>query len=66
MTKLPSLRKDFSSAITRLYEALALPKNSIVRDSCIQRFEIAFELCWKMLKRAGSGKLDSRLSGFSA
>ncbi|MGD0563305.1 MAG: hypothetical protein ABSA66_09455 [Roseiarcus sp.] len=45
MTKLPSLRRDLSSAITRLEEAHALPKDSIVRDSCIQRFEIAFELC---------------------
>jgi len=50
MTKLPSLRKDLASAITRLEEALALPKDSIVRDSAMQRFEIAFELCWKTLK----------------
>jgi nucleotidyltransferase substrate binding protein (TIGR01987 family) len=50
MTKLPSLRKDLASAIARLDEALALPKDSIVRDSAIQRFEIAFELCWKTLK----------------
>ena len=44
MTKLPSLRKDLASAIARLEEALALPKDSIVRDSAIQRFKIAFEL----------------------
>jgi nucleotidyltransferase substrate binding protein (TIGR01987 family) len=50
MTKLASLRRDLSSAIARLEEALALPKDSIVRDSAIQRFEIAFELCWKTLK----------------
>jgi nucleotidyltransferase substrate binding protein (TIGR01987 family) len=50
MTKLPSLRKDLASAIARLEGALALPKDSIVRDSAIQRFEIAFELCWKTLK----------------
>ena len=27
-----------------------MPKDSIVRDSAIQRFEISFELCWKFLK----------------
>lgn len=50
MTKSESLREDFSTAIERLDEALALPKDPIVRDSAIQRFEIAFELCWKFLK----------------
>lgn len=34
----------------RLEEVLAIPKNDIVRDSAIQRFEISFELCWKYLK----------------
>ena len=50
MTKSESLRTDFDKATTRLEEALALPKDSIVRDSAIQRFEISFELCWKFLK----------------
>ena len=50
MTKIQSLRRDLGSSVTRLEEALALPKNDIVRDSAIQRFEIAFELCWKTLK----------------
>jgi len=50
MTKAESLRDDFMSAIARLDEAINLPKDSIVRDSSIQRFEIAFELCWKFLK----------------
>jgi nucleotidyltransferase substrate binding protein (TIGR01987 family) len=45
-----SLREDFAAAITRLEQALALPKDDIVRDSAIQRFEISFELCWKFLK----------------
>ena len=36
--------------MTRLAQALALPKDDIVRDSAIQRFEISFELCWKFLK----------------
>lgn len=50
MTKLDTLRRDFGTAIGRLDQALALPKDDIVRDSAIQRFEICFELCWKLLK----------------
>ncbi len=50
MTKSESLHTDFERATTRLEEALALPKDAIVRDSAIQRFEISFELCWKFLK----------------
>lgn len=50
MRKSASLREDFAAAINRLKQALALPKDDIVRDSAIQRFEISFELCWKFLK----------------
>jgi nucleotidyltransferase substrate binding protein (TIGR01987 family) len=48
--KSASLREDFAAAVNRLEQALALPKDDIVRDSAIQRFEISFELCWKFLK----------------
>ncbi len=27
-----------------------MPKTDVVRDSALQRFQIAFELCWKTLK----------------
>jgi nucleotidyltransferase substrate binding protein (TIGR01987 family) len=50
MKKSASLREDFTAAVTRLEQALALPKDDIIRDSAIQRFEISFELCWKFLK----------------
>lgn len=50
MKKREALRSDLASAVTPLDEALALPVNDIVRDLAIQRFEIAFELCWKYLK----------------
>jgi hypothetical protein len=50
VTKSRSLRVDFERAVARLDEALALPKDPIVRDAAIQRFEISFELCWKFLK----------------
>jgi hypothetical protein len=41
--KSQSLRADFARAVTRLDEAVALPKDPIVRDSAIQRFEISFK-----------------------
>jgi nucleotidyltransferase substrate binding protein (TIGR01987 family) len=50
VTKSGSLRADFTRAVARLGEALSLPKDEIVRDSAIQRFQISFELCWKFLK----------------
>ena len=50
MRKTASIRTDFAAPVTRLEEALGLPKDPIVRDSAIQRFEICFELCWKFLK----------------
>jgi len=50
MTKSASLRQDFIKSVARLEEAVDLPRDAIVRDSAIQRFEIAFELCWKFLK----------------
>jgi len=42
--------EDFSRALARLAEALAVPKNDLVRDAVIQRFEFTFELAWKTMK----------------
>ena len=50
MKKSASLCEDLAAAVNRLEQALALPKDDIVRDSAIQRFEISFELCRKFLK----------------
>ena len=50
MTKLEATIKQFESALTRLREVLAVPKNDIARDSAIQRFEFTMDLSWKMLK----------------
>lgn len=50
MTKFISLFEDFEKALVRLEEVLNLPKNEIIRDSAIKRFEIAFDLAWKTLK----------------
>src|SRR3989338_2765877 len=50
MTKYEALLQEFSDAAARLQEALDSPKSDIVRDSAIKRFEITFDLSWKMLK----------------
>lgn len=34
-----------------LEQALAKPKDEFIRDSCILRFELAFDLGWKHLKK---------------
>lgn len=42
---------ELKRAISRLREALDLPKNDVIRDSVIQRFEFTVELSWKVLQR---------------
>jgi nucleotidyltransferase substrate binding protein (TIGR01987 family) len=42
---------ELKRAIARLKEALQLPKDDIVRDSVIQRFEFTVELSWKVLHK---------------
>lgn len=48
--KFQEINAQFKQALDRLAESLALPKNDVVRDSAIKRFEIAFDLAWKALK----------------
>lgn len=50
MNKFAAQLAQFAQAIARLAEALQLPKNDIVRDSAIQRFEFTFDLAWKTVK----------------
>jgi nucleotidyltransferase substrate binding protein (TIGR01987 family) len=37
-------------AMNRLADALDQPKNEYLRDAAIQRFELTFELAWKVMK----------------
>ncbi|HEX2222574.1 MAG TPA: nucleotidyltransferase substrate binding protein [Thermoanaerobaculia bacterium] len=41
----------FKKALESLEAVLAVPKDDIVRDATIQRFEYTYELAWKMIKR---------------
>lgn len=38
------------ASVARLLEAVVLPKNEIVRDAVIQRFEFSYEAVWKALQ----------------
>ena len=50
MSKIEAIMKQFEQALQRLDEVLKEPKNSIVRDSAIQRFEFSLDLAWKSVK----------------
>ncbi len=42
--------KDFKKSINRLEEVLNIEKTDIIRDSAIKRFELCFDLSWKIIK----------------
>lgn len=50
MTRYESLQEDYRKALSRLDEVLREKKSDIVRDSAIKRFEMTFDLAWKMVK----------------
>ncbi|NCN24898.1 nucleotidyltransferase [Candidatus Berkelbacteria bacterium CG_4_9_14_3_um_filter_39_23] len=50
MTKFDALKKDYSQAVGRLGEVLAMNKTKVIRDSAILRFELCFDLAWKTIK----------------
>lgn len=55
MTKNEALINQFEKTIANLGEVLAKledakDERAIFRDSAIQRFEIAFDVCWKTIK----------------
>lgn len=46
-----ALQQAFDDILNRFGEALALPASDIVRDSAILRFELTFEVAWKLCQR---------------
>jgi len=50
MTKLEANTKQLTKVVSRLKEVLEQPKDEIVRDSAIKRFELAMDVAWKTLK----------------
>lgn len=50
MGKLKSQLEDLSKALQRLKEAAGLENIPIHQDASIQRFELTFELAWKVLR----------------
>lgn len=50
MTKSEALFSDFQNAHARFIEILNEKPSDIVRDSAIKRFELVFDLSWKLIK----------------
>jgi len=48
--KQKALEKDFEEILSRWGEALSLPESDIVRDSAILRFELTYEVAWKLVQ----------------
>ena len=48
MERLQQRIKTAEKALNALSEALKMPKNTIVRDAAIQRFEFSVEAVWKL------------------
>lgn len=44
------------AAVQRLKEAIDLTPDEYIQDSVIKRFEIAFELLWKLIKRIAASE----------
>ena len=47
-TKQMAVLGQFQKAVVRLEEVLKKEKNDFIRDSAIKRFELAFDLSWKV------------------
>ncbi len=50
MSKKEALMKEFKDCVDNLDEVLKQPKNEIIRDSAIKRFELAADMAWKTVK----------------
>lgn len=50
MTKLESEKEKYFKTVKNLEEILKKEKNDIHRDSAIKRFELCFDVAWKLVK----------------
>lgn len=50
MSKKEALLQELKDCIKNLSEVLGLPKDAVVRDSSIKRFELAADIAWKTVK----------------
>ena len=41
---------DFRKSVKQFHDVLKIPKSVFIRDASIKRFELTFELSWKLLK----------------
>ena len=48
--KKEALRRDFDDILSRWGEVLNQPESDIVRDSAILRFELTYEVAWKLVQ----------------
>jgi nucleotidyltransferase substrate binding protein (TIGR01987 family) len=45
-----ALKKDFEDILSRWGQVLDQPESDLVRDSAILRFELTFEVAWKLVQ----------------
>ncbi len=50
MERLKSLFEDYQKTLDRLRETIEHEKTDMVRDSAIKRFELSFDVSWKLVK----------------
>lgn len=50
MTKYEALQQEFHATLVNLEEVLKQEKTVFIRDSAIKRFELCFDLAWKLVK----------------
>ncbi len=50
MSKLEAVLAQFKNSLERLKEVMKKEKDEFMRDSAIKRFEISFDLSWKLVK----------------
>ena len=48
--KQEALKKDFEDILLRWQEVLKQPESDIIRDSAILRFELTYEVAWKLVQ----------------